>query len=142
MSGLRLSPHLAPETMARARRLRREMTPAERMLRAALWRAFPALHFRSQVPFGPYYADFACHGARLIIEVDGSQHAEAMAYDAGRTAFLESEGYRVLRFWNNQILRDLDAVLTAIGSVLPSPLVGEGGPPGRMGGARRKRAPA
>ena len=116
------------------------MTPAERALRAGLRRSFPGVHFRYQAPIGHYYADIACHGARLIIEVDGSQHADAADYDAQRTAFLEDRGYKVLRFWNNQILQDLDGVLTAIASAFPSPLAGEGGAKRRMGGARRSRA--
>ena len=65
-----------------------------------------ALHFRRQVPFAPYYVDFASHLVKVIIEVDGSQHADdqAMSYDAQRTAFLESRGYRVLRFANADVL--------------------------------------
>jgi len=104
------------------------MTPAERALWQALREIFPAAHFRKQVPFGPYYADFASHGAKLVIEVDGGHHGEAADYDAGRTAFLNDEGYRVLRFWNNEVLGNLDGVLTAIAAALPnslSPLVGE-----------------
>ena len=116
------------------------MTPAERALRAGLRRSFPGVHIRYQAPIGPYYADIACHGAKLIIEVDGSQHGEAAAYDAERTKFLEGRGYRVLRFWNNEVLSNLDAVLTAIAAALPSPLAGEGAPKGRMGGARQRRA--
>ena len=137
---VRQSPHLAPEQVARSRALRREMTPAERALRAGLRRSFPDAHFRYQVPIETYYADIACHRARLIVEVDGSQHQEAVAYDAERTAFLESRGYRVLRFWNNQVLQELDSVLTAIAAALPFPLAGEGAPQGRMGGARLSRA--
>jgi len=136
----RSSPYLAPATIARARALRREMTPAERALWSGLRTVLADARFRCQVPFGPYYADFASHRCRLIVEVDGSQHGEALGYDAARTHFLEGEGYRVLRYWNNEILKDLDAVLTAIAANLPSPLVGEGGPKGRMGGARRSRA--
>ncbi len=98
------------------------------------------MHFRCQVPIGPYYADVACHAARLIIEVDGCQHGEAVEYDAERSRFLESRGYRVLRFWNNQVLQELDSVLTAIAAALPSPLAGEGASKRRMGGARRSRA--
>jgi very-short-patch-repair endonuclease len=139
---MRRSPYLSREAVARSRALRREMTPAERALRAGLRRAFPAAHFRSQVPIGPYYADFASHGSRLILEVDGSQHGDAARYDAERTAFLESQGYRVLRFWNNQVLGELESVLTAIAAHLPSPLAGEGAPQGRMGGVRRSRARA
>ena len=140
MNRLRTSPYLAPATLRRARTLRREMTEAERVLWKGLRATFAGAHFRHQVPFGPYYADFASHRAKLVIEVDGSQHGEALDYDATRTHFLEGEGYRVLRFWNNEVLRDLDNVLTAIAANLPSPLVGEGGLKGRMGGARRSRA--
>jgi len=127
---LRTTPHLPAATVARARRLRREMTEAEHRLWRALREVFPDAHFRHQVPFGPYYADFASHGARLVLEVDGDQHgAEApQAYDADRTRFLEGEGYRVLRFWNNEVLGNLDGVLTAIAAAMPeslSPLVGE-----------------
>ena len=139
MMALRTSPHLSREAVARSRALRREMTPAERAVRAGLRRAFPAAHFRYQVPIGPH-ADFACHGARMIIKVDGSQHGEAVGYDAERTRFREGEVYRVLRFWNNQVLRELDGVLTAIAAALSSPLAGEGGAQRRMGGARRSRA--
>lgn len=140
MNRVRTSSYLTPATLRRARRLRREMTGAERVLWAGLRATFGDAHFRHQVSFGPYYADFASHRARLVIEVDGSQHGEARDYDAARTHFLQGEGYRVLRFWNNEVLKDLDAVLTAIAANLPSPLVGEGGPKGRMGGARRSRA--
>ena len=124
----RSSPYLAPATIARARALRREMTPAERALWSGLRTVLADARFRCQVPFGPYYADFASHRCRLIVEVDGSQHGEALDYDAARTHFLEGEGYRVLRYWNNEVLGSLDAVLTAIAAALPdslSPLVGE-----------------
>jgi very-short-patch-repair endonuclease len=80
----------------------------------ALKLSFPDMHWRKQVPFGAYTADFACHQARLVIEVDGSQHAVAGDYDAARTRFLESEGYTVLRFWNNDITRNPDGVITRI----------------------------
>ena len=139
---MRTSPHLKPETVARARALRRAATDAEQRLWYALRERFPATKFRWQVPFGPYHADFASHGAKLIIEVDGSQHAVKRARDAARTRFLNGEGYRVLRFWNNEVLKNLDGVLAVIASHIPSPLVGEGGPQGRMRGARRSRAPA
>lgn len=140
MARLRTSPYLTPTTVTRARELRREMTSAERVLRAGLRGAFPQVHFRYQAPIGPYYADVACHRAKLIIEVDGSQHGERIEYDAERTAFLESRGFRVLRFWNNQIITELDSFLTVIATHLPSPLAGEGGAKRRMGGARRSRA--
>lgn len=90
------------------------MTNAERVLWRVLRENFPGYHFRKQVPFGPYIADFASHGAKLVIEVDGGQHAEQQAYDAKRTAFLEGEGYAVLRFWNNDVLANTEGVMTQI----------------------------
>ena len=71
-------------------------------------------HFRRQVRLGPYIADFVSHRARLVIEVDGGQHGDSAAADAHRTRFLESEGYRVLRFWNNDVLQNIDGVLEVI----------------------------
>ena len=138
----RRSPHLKPETVARSRALRRAMTEAERVLWRGLCEALPDARFRTQAPFGPYYADFASHRCRLIVELDGGQHGARLDYDAARTHFLNGEGYRVLRFWNNEVLGDLDAVLRAIAVQIPFPLVGEGGAKRRMGGARRSRAPA
>jgi very-short-patch-repair endonuclease len=139
---LRTSPHLTPQTVARSRALRRAMTDAEMALWRGLRETLPSARFRSQVPFGPYYADFASHRCRLVIELDGSQHGEKLDYDAARTHFMNGEGYRVLRFWNNEVLQNLDGVLVAIAAQMPSPLVGEGGAKRRMGGARRSRARA
>ena len=82
--------------------------------------AVPDTHFRRQVGLGPYIVDFASHNARLIIEVDGGQHGEQSVAEAKRTAFLKSQGYRVLRFWNNDVLRNIDGVLEAIQSVITS----------------------
>jgi very-short-patch-repair endonuclease len=80
-------------------------------------------HFRRQVPVGGYVADFACLSAKLILEVDGSQHGtpKGNASDATRTAWLEAEGFRVLRFWNNDIANDVDAVLELIRLALDEP---------------------
>jgi very-short-patch-repair endonuclease len=74
------------------------------------------LHFRRQSPIGKYYPDFACHRAKLVVELDGSQHGEAkqQAHDLARTSFLESRGYRVMRFWNGELLANLDAVVELI----------------------------
>ena len=68
-------------------------------------------HFRRQVRLGPYIVDFASHATRLIIEVDGGQHDERKFADIKRTRFLEAEGYRVLRYWNNDVLQNIDGVL-------------------------------
>lgn len=132
---------LSPGTTAKARALRKSMTPEERALWQNLRRYMPDAKFRRQVPMGPYFADFISHGARLVIELDGAHHAEQQVYDADRTRFLEAEGYRVLRFWNRDIKQNLDGVFRAIGAALTeptSPLVGEGGPKGRMRGIRRR----
>ncbi len=86
-----------------AKQLRDKVTGAEDLLWRRL-RRFPisGTHFRRQVPIGPYVADFACMAARLIIEVDGSQHGhdDIRRRDDARTRWLEAEGYRVMRFWN------------------------------------------
>ena len=97
------------------------MTDAEKKL---WWRLrqlpMDGTHFRRQAPVGPYYADFACHKLRVVIEIDGSQHATpaSTAADEKRTAYLNAAGYRVLRFWNNEVLQDIEAVMTAIYAVL------------------------
>jgi len=77
-------------------------------------------HFRRQAPLGPYIADFACHAARLVIEVDGGQHAEdgGVERDMRRTAWLEGQGYRVLRFWNSDVLGNVDGVMTVVRETL------------------------
>ena len=109
----------------RARNLRRNSTHAER----ALWLLFRdrrlcGYKFRRQVPIGPYIVDFVCYQSKLIIEVDGGQHQEQGQYDNTRTAWLESEGFTVLRFWNNDVLTNRDGLLEVVASVLeqsPSP---------------------
>jgi very-short-patch-repair endonuclease len=104
-----------------ATRLRETPTAAENLLWRHL-RRFPisGTHFRCQVPIGPYVADFACMAARLIIEVDGSQHGHdgIRQRDDRRTRWLEAEGYRVLRFWNNDLTNNIDGVLEAIYAVV------------------------
>jgi very-short-patch-repair endonuclease len=107
-------------TVPRARALRREATEAEKHLHRALKEAFPHLKWRFQVPMGSYCVDFLCFSAKLVIEVDGGQHAEAASYDVARTRFIESEGYRVLRFWNNDVLGNTDGVIEAIRNSLSS----------------------
>jgi len=101
----------------RAGDLRRIMSDAERRLWAALRaRQLDGLRFRRQHPIGSYIADFACLEKRLVVEVDGSQHAEPTqaAHDTRRTRWLESEGYRVVRVWTNEVLENLDGVTEQI----------------------------
>ncbi|MES2339826.1 MAG: DUF559 domain-containing protein [Pseudomonadota bacterium] len=121
-------------TSVRSRELRKHSTEAEQCLWNALRRAFPFARFRFQVPFGSFHADFCSHGAKLIIEVDGGQHAIQAEADGARTEFPISEGYRVLRFWNNDVLENIEGVIATIAANLPSPPVGEGGAKRRMRG--------
>jgi adenine-specific DNA-methyltransferase len=109
------------KTVSRARSLRARMTEVE----SRLWyllrdNRFQDYKFRRQYPIGPYIADFACAKALLIIEADGGQHCENQA-DATRTAYMEAHGWRILRFWNNEILQQTDAVLEVIQVSLNEP---------------------
>ena len=108
----------------RARSMRLEPTEAERKLWWNLRHrlAAPGTHFRRQVRIGYYIVDFASHGLKLVIELDGGQHAERSRLDAKRTKFLESQGYRVLRFWNNDVMQNINGVLEVIQrSILATP---------------------
>jgi adenine-specific DNA-methyltransferase len=118
-------------TIATARSLRHRSTDAESLLwRHLRDRQLSGYKFRRQAPVGPFFADFLCFERKLILEIDGGQHTEAS--DAARTRFLRREGYRVLRFWNNQVLMETDAVLAEILRELthphpnPLPQAGEG----------------
>jgi very-short-patch-repair endonuclease len=106
-----------------ARQLRRMMTPAERKLWWHLRESrFAHSHFRRQGTIGDYFVDFCCHTNKLIIEVDGESHAEdrQIVADARRTEFLQSRGCRVLRFWNNDVLNNIEGVMTVIAGALAS----------------------
>jgi very-short-patch-repair endonuclease len=119
---------------ARARTLRHNMTEAERRV----WRMLRShqitgYNFRRQVPIGRYIADFVCHEARLIVEIDGGQHDRSSPQEAERSGFLQNEDYRILRFWNNEVLANPDGVHQTIAGELrritptqPSPIKGEG----------------
>ena len=108
-------------TLANAQRLRRDLTDAERKLWSVLRnRQLDGAKFRRQQPIGPFIVDFACHERRLVVEADGGQHAESEV-DGRRTAFLEGKGYRVLRFWNNDVLNNVDGVAQVIAGALSSP---------------------
>jgi len=110
-------PHgkVPPHLRRNARRMRRAMTEAE----LKLWNELRAhrlmgLGFRRQVPIGRYIVDFACPEHKLIVEVDGSQHAENLIRDQARTTYLEQQGWQVVRFWNDDVLSDIDNVCTHI----------------------------
>jgi very-short-patch-repair endonuclease len=117
-----------------AKALRREMTEAEKKI----WyrprsRQTEGYRFRRQVPLGRFIADFVCHEAKLIVEVDGGQREPLSEQEMQRTRFLEGQGYRILRFWNNEVLHNPDAVQAVIARDLrhvtptqPSPIQGGG----------------
>lgn len=103
---------------ARARSLRKVENDAE----AALWselraRRLAGHKFVRQLPIGPYFADFACREALLVVEVDGSQHADS-EYDAKRNAFMNANGWSVVRFWNADVLQEREAVLDTLIAIL------------------------
>jgi very-short-patch-repair endonuclease len=104
-------------TIERARQLRKSMSPAE----AKMWTVlrqdpFKSFHFRRQMQIGPYYADFASFKAKLVIEIDGSQHYEdaAISYDERRTLVIEAEGYQVVRFATTNVMYHMNGVSIAL----------------------------
>jgi very-short-patch-repair endonuclease len=98
-----------------AKSLRQRQTDAEQLLWYRLRdRRLSGYKFRRQLPIGTYIADYVCMSSRLLIEIDGGQHAANAAYDEQRTDFLRQEGYKVIRFWNNDVLQNLEGVLTTI----------------------------
>jgi very-short-patch-repair endonuclease len=98
-----------------ARRLRKNPTDAERRLWLRLrQKQLGGFRFRRQVPLGPYVADFVCQSEKLVIEVDGGQHSDKIEHDERRSAWLAANGYRVLRFWNNDVLGNTEGVLETI----------------------------
>ena len=102
-----------------ARSLRANVTEAERKLWSKLRkRQLNGFRFRRQYSIGPFFADFVCLEAHLVIELDGSQHAERARQDEIRSAFLRANGFRVLRFWNSEVAEDLDSVVERIAEVL------------------------
>src|SRR5690606_17567951 len=114
----------APKSIARARELRRGDNIAE----AVIWNELKAAKlggykFVRQMPIGPYFADFACRGARLIVELDGSQHANS-EYDRRRDEFLSESGYRVLRVWNHDAIKRTASVCNTILAALEGRLSG------------------
>jgi very-short-patch-repair endonuclease len=103
----------------RARRLRHEQTEAERFLWARLRaRQLSGAKFRRQCPIGPFIADFCCLEHRLIVELDGGQHASEVEKDEARSDFLRKQGYEVLRFWDHEVFLETEAVLQRIADLL------------------------
>ena len=128
-------------SVERARSLRKNMPDAER----AFWhqvrnRRFRGMKFRRQVPVGPYFADFLCHEKKIIVELDGGQHVKQADYDYRRTVFIGKMGFRVIRFWDTDVLKNMNGVLMELEHALgvddphpalshPLPRTGEGCPP-------------
>ena len=114
-SGNRFHRRSAVQTFHHARELRGNQTDAERMLWQGLrLHQMGDLRFRHQHAVGTYIVDFCCLKPKLIIEVDGGHHQQQKEYDDERTAYLVKKGFRVLRFWNHEVMNDLDAVLQEI----------------------------
>lgn len=107
-----------PKGYDTARKLRKELTPAERKLWALIRNDQLGVNFRRQHAIGNFIPDFVCIKKKLIIELDGSQHVEQAEYDTERTKFLESQGYKVIRFWNNEVMNDINGVIRNIQFVL------------------------
>lgn len=108
-----------PKIFGYAKQLHRNMSQAE----AKLWKHLRAhrmadVHFRNQHAIGNYIVDFCAPRKKLIIELDGSQHIEQQEYDEERTKFMEAQGYRVLRFWNHDVMNNIDSVLQVIWNVI------------------------
>ena len=124
---------------ALARKLRNNTNEIEDLLWSRLRRSqLGGLKFSRQMPIAGFVLDFVCRSARLAVELDGSQHANAAMYDAKRTAVIEAQGYRVIRFWNSDVLTNMDGVLETIltaatsGERVPTPQP----PPARGRGSR------
>ena len=113
---------MSNDTTIIAKSLRKRLTNTERLL----WKHLRAkqiegLKFRRQEPIGKYIVDFVCHEKRIVIEVDGSQHSIDKAIDKERDEWLKEHGYEVMRFWNNEVLENIEGVLEVIRNSLLSP---------------------
>jgi very-short-patch-repair endonuclease len=102
------------KTKHRAIQLRKKSTPAERKLWSKIRDDQLGVNFRRQHAVSNFIPDFVCIEKKLIVELDGSQHLEQEEYDEERTRFLKTEGYRVIRFWNNDVMKNIDSVILAI----------------------------
>ena len=105
-----------------ARNLRKRLTDTERSLWSKIRaRQIEGCKFRRQTPIGKYIVDFVCHEQRVIVEVDGGQHSENVEQDFIRDKWLREQGYRILRFWNNEVLTNIEGVLEVIRDNCKSP---------------------
>jgi very-short-patch-repair endonuclease len=121
-----------------AKQLRKNSTDAERLLWSKLrYKQIDGYKFRRQQPIGPYIVDFANFQKKLIIELDGGQHSESKAEDLKRDEFLKTQGFSVLRFWNNELFENLEGVLHEIRKKLETPSPG----PSRKGRGEKRMAP-
>ena len=119
LSRLRERVGVRADAKDKARALRAQMTDAETLMWQQLrGRRFQGFKFRRQRPLGPYILDFVCLEAGLVIEIDGGQHAEQLAYDQARTELIESHQLTVIRFWNHEVMNDTAAVLENIWQTL------------------------
>jgi very-short-patch-repair endonuclease len=107
-------PRSNPKTRTRAIELRKVLTPAERKLWSRIRDDQLGVNFRRQHAVGNYIPDFVCIEKKLIIELDGSQHLEQEEHDQERTKYLASLGYKVIRFWNNDVMKNIEGVILAI----------------------------
>jgi very-short-patch-repair endonuclease len=103
-----------PKTKHNAIQLRKKLTPAERKLWARVRNDQLGVTFRRQHAIGNFIPDFVCIEKKLILELDGSQHLEQVEYDSERTKYFETLGYKVIRFWNNDVMKNIDSVLTVV----------------------------
>jgi very-short-patch-repair endonuclease len=103
-----------PTGYEKARRLRKELTPVERKLWAYIRDDQLGVNFRRQHAIGNYIVDFVCIKRKLILELDGSQHIDQHEYDMERTKYLQLQGYKVIRFWNKDVMKDINSVIKAI----------------------------
>ena len=120
-----IAPKGRARSVRRARSLRAEMTLPEVLIWKALRNQPNGLKFRRQHPFGDYVIDFVCLEAMLAIEVDGGQHGTQQSEDEARTEYLKRAGFRVLRFWNNEVMSEIESVTTIIWRALqdsPTPI--------------------
>ena len=111
-------PRSTPKIRTRAIELRKEPTPAEAKLWSRIRNDRLGVNFRRQHAIGNFIPDFVCIEKKLIIELDGSQHLEQEEYDEERTKYLESQGYKVIRFWNHDVMNNIDSVLSVIWEAL------------------------